>query len=280
MISANGAKRRNGAAHPWRYFASVQLLSLLFYWGVNSPIQSFPFYGWPVAVAIIVVPAVVATALTAGEQGEQAALHLWSRIGDVRRICGADWVLFALLFPPAVTLISYGVVRHFHLPLPDVIRFTPAAAPGLFAMFFIGAVPEEIGWTGYATEPLQKRYGVLGAGLIIGVFCALWHVAMWWFGKGEWEGQNLALAVAGQAASGVLLRVVMGWAYAFGGRSLFLVIVLHASDNTCWKLFPNNGSHYNPVVTAIVLAFMTVLVAAFANARHRRTMIHGPITKS
>ena len=57
-------KRRDGAAHPWRYFALVQLLSIPFYWGVNSPIQSFPFYGWPVVVAIILVPAVVATALS------------------------------------------------------------------------------------------------------------------------------------------------------------------------------------------------------------------------
>jgi membrane protease YdiL (CAAX protease family) len=280
MISANSAKRRDGAAHPWQYFVLVQILSIPFYWGVNSPIQSFPFYGWPVAVAIILVPAVVATALSAGEQGGQAVLHLWSRIGDVRRIRGVHWVVFALLFPVAVTLISYGVVRHFHLPLPDVIRFTPAAAPGLFAMFFIGAIPEEIGWTGYATEPLQKRYGVLAAGLIIGVFWALWHVAMWWIGKGGWEGQNHALAVAGQAASVVLLRVVMGWAYASGGRSLFLAIIFHATDNMCWKLFPNNGSHYNPAVTAIVLGFMTILVAAFANAQRIRTMTHGPITRS
>jgi hypothetical protein len=136
-----------------------------------------------------------------------------SRIADVRRLRGARWALFALLFLPAVTLISYGVVRYFSLPLPDVILFTPAAAPGLFAMFFINAIPEEIGWTGYATEPLQKRYGVFGAGLIIGVVWAPWHVAMWWVGDG-WEGQDDVLAVAGQAASVILLRVVMGWMYA------------------------------------------------------------------
>jgi hypothetical protein len=82
---------------------------------------------------------------------------------------------------------------------------------------------------------------------------------MWWIGDG-WEGQDHVLAVAGQAASVVLLRVVMGWMYAHGGRSLFLAIVLHAMDNTCWKLFPNNGSHFNPTVTAIVVGFMTVFI--------------------
>jgi pimeloyl-ACP methyl ester carboxylesterase len=261
IMSANGAKRRDDTAHPWRYFALVQLLSIPFYVGTNSPIHGFPFFGWPVAIAIILVPAAIATTLTAREQGYRAALQLWSRIGDIRRIRTAHWVLFALLFPAAVTLISYGVVRFFHLPLPNVVKFSPAATPGLLTMFFIGAIPEEIGWTGYATEPLQQRYGVLGAGLIIGVLWVLWHVAMWWIGKGGWEGQNHALAVAGQAASVVLLRAVMGWVYAHGGRSLFLAIVLHAMDNTCWKLLPNNGSHYNPtVITAIVLGFTTFLI--------------------
>jgi membrane protease YdiL (CAAX protease family) len=267
MILGNGAKRRGGAAHPWRYFALVLLLSIPFYWGVNSPVQGFPFYGWPAAIAIILVPAAVATVLTAREQGHRAALRLWGRIGDIRRIRGARWLLFALLFPAAATLISYGVVRYFHLPLPDVATFSPAAAPGLFATFFVGAIPEEIGWTGYATEPLQKRYGVLGAGLIIGVVWALWHIAMWWIGKGGWEGQNHALAVAGQAASVVLLRVVMGWVYANGGRSVFLAIVLHAMDNTCWKLFPNNRSHYNPTATAIVLGFITLALSVSVKAQ-------------
>src|SRR6516162_8429458 len=50
----------------------------------------------------------------AREQGGHAALHLWSRIGDVRQIHGARWVLFALLMPPAVAFVAYGIVRYFH----------------------------------------------------------------------------------------------------------------------------------------------------------------------
>jgi hypothetical protein len=92
---------------------------------------------------------------------------------------------------------------------------------------------------------LQRRYGVIRAELIIGGFWALWHVAMWRVGGG-WEGQDHLVATANQAVSIVLFRVVMGWIYANGGRSLFLAILIHAVDNTCWKLFPNDGSHYNP----------------------------------
>ena len=65
----------------------------------------------------------------------------------------------------------------------------------------------------------------------------MWHVAMWWVGGG-WEGQDHLVATVSQAVAIVLFRVVMGWIYANGGRSLFLAILIHAVDNTCWKLFP------------------------------------------
>jgi hypothetical protein len=60
------------------------------------------------------------------------------------------------------------------------------------------------------------------------------------------------------------MRIVMGWIYAYGGRSLFLATVFHAMINTSFMLFPNNGSHYDPPVVAAVLIAMTVLVAAIS----------------
>jgi hypothetical protein len=55
--------------------------------GRADPLRGFPFYGWPLAVAAILVPATVATVLTVREQGGQAALHAR---------CGAG--VFRLLF--------------------------------------------------------------------------------------------------------------------------------------------------------------------------------------
>src|SRR5215472_3038343 len=43
-----------------------------------------------------------------------------------------------------------------------------------------------------------------------------------------------------------------------GGRSLVLAILIHAVDNTCWKLFPNDGSHYNPTAMAAVMVIVTM----------------------
>ena len=113
---------------------------------------------------------------------------------------------------------------------------------------------------------MQRRYGVIRSGLIIGGFWALWHVAMWWVGGG-WEGQDHLVATVSKAVSIVLFRVVMGWIYANGGRSLFLAILIHAVDNTCWKLFPNDGSHYNPTAMAAVMVIVTMPIIMFVKAR-------------
>jgi hypothetical protein len=39
MTSSSKADPREGAPHPWLYFALAQLLSIPFYWGVLTPIQ-------------------------------------------------------------------------------------------------------------------------------------------------------------------------------------------------------------------------------------------------
>src|SRR6516164_5674334 len=114
--------------------------------------------------------------------------------------------------------------------------------------------------------PSLCRDGVIRAGLIIGGFWALWHVAMWWVGGG-WEGQDHLVATVSQAVAIVLFRVVMGWIYANGGRSLFLAIFIHAADNTCWKLFPNDGSHYNPTAIAAVMVIVTIPIIMSVKAR-------------
>ena len=57
------------------------------------------------------------------------------------------------------------------------------------------------------------------------------------------------------------MRVIMGWIYAYGGRSLFLAIVFHAMIDTSFSLFPNEGSHYDPLVIAAVLAIVTGMIA-------------------
>ena len=246
-------------AHPLRFFGWVLSLSTPFYfWGVFWPIEALPF-GLPVSATMIIVPALMATVMTWCEQGCRAAVELWRRVGDVGRSKGVWWASIAFLFMPAALVVSYGLMRWFGLPLPATATVPFGETPVLFAAFFFGAIFEEIGWTGYATEPLQKRYGVFHAGLIIGAVWALWHIVPWWIALGHSIGW-----VVGQSLATIVMRIVMGWIYAYGGRSLFLATVFHAMINTSFTLFPNSGSHYDPSVTAAVLIVMAALVAVIS----------------
>jgi len=61
--------------------------------------------------------------------------------------------------------------------------------------------------------------------------------------------------------------VVIGCIYANGGRSLFLAILIHAVENTCCKLFPNDGSHYNPTAMAAAMVIVTMRIIMPIKAR-------------
>ena len=245
-------------AHPLRFFGWVLLLSIPFYvWGVLWPI-ALPL-GLPVSAAMIIAPALMATVMTWREQGRRAAAELWRRVGDIGRAKSLWWTLMAFLFMPAAMLISYALMRLLGFPLPAILTVVFSQAPIMFAAFFFGAILEEVGWTGYATEPLQEQHGVFAAGLMIGTVWALWHIVPWWI----MPGHSIAWVV-GQALATVAMRLVMGWIYAYGGRSLFLATVFHAMINTSFVLFPNNGSHYDPSVVAAVVIVMAVLVAVIS----------------
>ena len=47
---------------------------------------------------------------------------------------------------------------------------------GIIALFFIAALGEEVGWTGYALDPPQEKFGSILAAIILGLVWAVWHV--------------------------------------------------------------------------------------------------------
>ena len=53
---------------------------------------------------------------------------------------------------------------------------------GIFAAFTVNLpfmFGEEFGWRGYSQQPLQERFGVVPASLLIGVIWGFWHLPLW-----------------------------------------------------------------------------------------------------
>ncbi len=78
------------------------------------------------------------------------------------RAHGASRTPSIIGFMPAVVALSAVVMSLLGLAAKG--SYTSfLAIPVLFVVFFVGAVCEEVGWTGYAIDPLQARWGALPA---------------------------------------------------------------------------------------------------------------------
>jgi membrane protease YdiL (CAAX protease family) len=79
------------------------------------------------------------------------------------------------LLMPAMLFLSYWVVYLVGLPPLPQSNIPLLYVLVLFPVFFITAIGEEVGWLGYAIDPMQDSWGALYASMILGIVWALWH---------------------------------------------------------------------------------------------------------
>lgn len=156
---------------------------------------------------------------------------------------------------PLIYSLSYAVMRLTGLPLPDP-EIPILMAPVFFFMYFIAATGEELGWSGYAIDLMQKRWGALKASIILGLVWGIVHII------GDVQAHHPAKWILWQRLYSVALRILIVWIYNNSGKSVFAAILVHTMDNVCWSLFPNYGSGYNPFVTSMI-TWLTAIIAIF-----------------
>ena len=163
---------------------------------------------------------------------------------------------------PGLSLAAYGWMRLTGAPLPEP-RIPLGAAALLLLGFFLFAIGEELGWSGYLLDDLQTRVGALGAAIVLGIMWATWHVPT------LVQAHRPAEWIAWWALGTVGSRVLMVWLYNHTNRSVFGVELYHAMINLCWQLFPNSGSHYDPRITSLLIAVTAVFVVTLSAAKGR-----------
>ena len=104
--------------------------------------------------------------------------------------------------------------------------------PAVFLFFFILAAGEEVGWMGYAFEPMQTQGGALRASLVLGVIWAIWHLPFFVFMMPD------RVTLLAQLLTLVGTRVLAGWIFNNTGKSVFAAILFHAADNTALVTVP------------------------------------------
>ena len=118
------------------------------------------------------------------------------------------------------------------------------------------AAGEEVGYMGYAIDPMQARWSALQASLIIGTLHAFWH-----YPSMIGLGQTPALMAWGTLST-ISLRVLMVWLYNNSGRSVFAVVLFHAMANTGRSIFPGGRASFEANDAAIGYSIITIAAVA------------------
>lgn len=177
-------------------------------------------------------------------------------IFDFKKINNKTWFIPIILLMPAIATISYVAANNYnidfyngHFPFISLVIF--------FFVYFIGAIGEELGWSGYATEPLQTKFGAFKASLILGLVWAVWHIVPY-IEMGKTFNWILL-----QCIGTVLLRVVMIWIFNNTNKSVFAMILFHTMINLSPYLLAIDNVNINPFILTISLLVCIAVILIF-----------------
>jgi membrane protease YdiL (CAAX protease family) len=174
-----------------------------------SPTAFFPC--GPLVAALVVI------GITEGRSGYRT----WGA-RMIRWRVGWQWWLVAIGTPLAVLAVAmFANVTFWGAPAPAMAEVAWSGLALALALRFVnpldGPLGEEPGWRGYAIPELQTSRSPLNAGMVLGVFAALWH---------------LPLVATGQlAASGLVvtfaITLIYVWLFNRTGGSVLMTMVFH-----------------------------------------------------
>jgi len=184
-----------------------------------------PLPGEIIAVLMVFIPALMAISLTALSDGRVGVRTLLGKLTQWRISFKWAFIAVALGFVLRLTIsliaLGLGLIPAIQLrPMP------PAQFVILALILFIFALPEELGWRGFALPKLLEQRSPLAAGLIIGLL---------------WGSLHLALHLPGMIYAGLPLlptllqligrSVLITWLYIKADGNILLTGLFHAAQS-------------------------------------------------
>lgn len=228
-------KTRPRWANVWGFMAATYAVSWLIWlpsivWRSEQPNLALIALG-------AFVPSTLGIVFTYLAKDRDGRRDFWRRVMDVRRI-GWRWgVVIVSLFPLAYTLsgVAYSLLGGDLPSLKAILRqlANPALVAELVvANLVISGFSEELGWRGFALDPLQGRWGALRGSLVLGLLHALWHTPLFLIpGITQGEMGLFSLDYFLFMAMVPLGAVLMTWVYNNTGRSILSAVLLHFFQN-------------------------------------------------
>ena len=235
-----------------------------------------------VIMALLAGPSTAGLLLSGLIGGREGLRGFLSRL--IRWRVGARWYAIALFAAPflfmAILLVLFLFSSKF---LPGILaakdkssHLIMGLATGLMAGVF-----EELGWTGFATPSLRRRFGVFSTGLILGIVWAIWHLlpAFWLgFASGTIRGTLSFISyLLDPFLFLVVFRILIVWVCDRTG-SLFVAVLMHISLTSSSRIFMPLGIVGMPLL-AFDLAWATlmwIIVAKIAIGDKKRFVEETP----
>jgi uncharacterized protein len=251
-----------------QYFGLVLLISIPFWvlgYFANDITKNLPIR-LPISALMAVCPLIAAVILTyqnSNTKSKSTSITvLLQQVMDYKKIQDQKWYWVILFLIPIITVISYALVQLTSTP-NQLIPTQPISLIGIILftiLFFVGAIGEEIGWSGYIINPLQQEYGALKASIILGSYWAIWHIIPY-----NQAGQSVSW-IFWQCTGTVFLRIIMVWIFNNTGKSVLGMIVFHTMINISPYLIPDYGSRYNPFIFTVLLIIISLWIITYWNS--------------
>lgn len=222
-------------------------------------------------LALAFVPMVAAMILICRAEGRAGVMALLRRAVDWRAVTGMRWWLVVVGVMPLITLTTFGVMALMGRSNVADTAIPWTFLPVLLVVFWFMAAGEELGWMGYAMDPLQRRFGALGACVVFSIPWLIAHIPSILLMGQTWT------YIATQFLASVGMRVIWQWVYNNNGRSILPVICMHALANVTGTFFMQQYD----VVAIVVVAALVVAVwgAATLTRRPKPRRVSQPVAK-
>jgi membrane protease YdiL (CAAX protease family) len=207
----------------------------------------------PFSALMTFCPMLAASILIHKNEKMEGVKSLFKTTLDFNKNTNWKWYIPIVLLMPFIALLSfwYAKATGEDLTKPPLAPFTIFL---FFILYVIGAIGEELGWSGYATNPLQEKYGAFKASVIIGVIWAVWHIIPYY------QMHQTTNWIIWQCLGTVFLRIIMVWIFNHSGKSVFGMILFHTMINISPYLIPHYGNHYDPFIFCILLMITTGII--------------------
>ena len=116
------------------------------------------------------------------------------------------------MLPFWIYFVIFIVIYFTDSPFSNESNVTFQSLFGLLLLFFVGAIADEVGYMGYAIEPMQTRFWALFASILIGIPWVIWH-----YPSISQQGYNAVWVVWGTLVM-IAVRVFIVWIFNNTGK--------------------------------------------------------------